>query len=183
MEALCLTAVGGFIFGFPKYVIETVAIILPGFIRDNLKENELFKSCKKPEPEEEEAAAPEPEKELEQPGVPILTYAPPVYLGSKTKKRIQTDENYINCEWKESEVPKRAMELINQNIYDESSYEKITNTCVKLIELFAMYGSRREELSRIRDRVMRVDSELAEKIDLNLFSQCAFYEGRILLYR
>lgn len=181
MEALCLTAVGGIMFGFPKYVIETIAPFLPAFITENIRENNMCTSCKKPETEEE--AAPEPEKELEQPGVPILTYAPPVYLGSKTRKRIQSDENYINCEWKESEVPKRAMELINENIEDEDSYEKITNTCVKLIELFAMYASRRDELSRVRDRVMRVDSDLAEKIDLSRFSQCAFYEGRILLYR
>jgi hypothetical protein len=153
MEALCLTAVGGYLFGFPKSIIELLAPFLPSLITDNLKENKM---CK-PETVEE----PEP----------------------KTKMRIKTDENYISCEWAEKEVPSRAMQLIHENIEDEENYEKITNTCVKLIELFAMYGSRREELSRIRDRIMRVDSELAERIDLSRFSQCSFYEGRILLYR
>jgi len=162
MEALCLTAVGGYLFGFPKSVIELLAPFLPSLITDNLKENKM---CK---PETEPETAEEPE----------LTY-----MGSKTKRRITLDENYINCEWSEREVPSRAMQLIHENIEDEETYEKITNTCVKLIELFAMYGSRREELSRIRDRIMRVDSELAEKIELSRFSQCSFYEGRILLYR
>lgn len=171
MEGLFLAAVGGMLFGFPKYVIESLAPLLPTFIVENIRENNMCTSCKKPDTHEE--SAPEPKSEPEQPGVPIIT----------TKKRIQSDENYINCEWNERVVPTRAMECIYENIEDEESYEKITNTCVKLIELFAMNGSRRDELSRIRDRIMRVDSELAEKIDLSRFSQCAWYEGRILLYR
>ena len=79
--------------------------------------------------------------------------------------------------------PERAMRLVHENIDNPEEYEKIKNTCVKLLELFAMKASRRDDISRVRDRIMQVDSDLAEEIDMNIFSQCAFYEGRILLYR
>ena len=105
-------------------------------------------------------------------------------LTQRIKKKIQTSENYINSfEWRENDVPARAMRLVHENIDNPEEYEKIKNTCVKLLELFAMKASRRDEISRVRDRIMQVDSDLAEEIDMSKFSQCAFYEGRILLYR
>jgi hypothetical protein len=173
MEAVCAGVVGGLIYYFPKATAEILVQILPKAVADNIVENKVSACCCwKPEKEQ----APEPEPEPETRGDALLSI--------KTRKKIQTTENYINTlEWRESEIPERSMRLIHENIDNEEEYEKIANTCVKLLELFAMKSSRREELSRIRDRLMQVDSELAERIDLDRFSQCAFYEGRILLYR
>ena len=167
MEALCVGGIiGGIIYGFPKAIAELAVQILPKAVADNIVENKVSSCWKKPEKESVEQA---PSDSL---------------LSIKTRKKIQTTENYINTlEWRESEIPERSMRLIHENIDNEEEYEKITNTCVKLLELFAMKSSRRDELSRIRDRIMQVDSELAERIELERFSQCAFYEGRILLYR
>jgi hypothetical protein len=171
MEALCVGGiVGGLIYGFPKAIAELAVQILPKAIADNIVENKVSVCWKKPELE------PEPEPEEQAPGDALLTI--------RTRKKIQTTENYINTlEWRESDIPERSIKLIHENIDNEEEYEKITNTCVKLLELFAMKSSRRDELSKIRDRIMQVDSELAERIELERFSQCAFYEGRILLYR
>ena len=115
---------------------------------------------------------------------PFAVAAAAPMLTQRIKKKIQTSENYINsCEWRENEIPERAMRLVHENIDNPEEYEKIKNTCVKLLELFAMKASRRDDISRVRDRIMQVDSDLAEEIDMSKFSQCAFYEGRILLYR
>jgi hypothetical protein len=170
METLCIAGIGGLISFFPKATAEILVQILPKVVADNILENKVSSCWKKPEKE------PESESIKNTPNDTLLTM--------KTRAKIQITENYINTlEWRESEIPEKSMKLIHENIENVEEYEKIVNTCVKLLELFAMKYSRREELSKIRDRIMQVDSELAEKIDLDRFSQCAFYEGRILLYR
>ena len=97
--------------------------------------------------------------------------------------RVTSDENYIDIDWREYEVAEKAMKRVHENLHNENSYEKIANTCAKLIELYAMKSSRKAELVHIRDTIMKVDPILAEKIEIDRFSQCAFYEGRIMLYR
>ena len=123
-----------------------------------------------------EHAAPEPEPEHA---------AEPSFktMGPATRMRVSSDENYINVEWRESEVAEKALKCVHENIHDEESYEKIANTCAKLIELYAMKSSRKSELLEIRDTVMQVNPKFAEKIEIDKFSQCVFYEGRIMLYR
>ena len=104
-------------------------------------------------------------------------------MGPATIMRVSSDENYINVEWREFEVPELALKMVHENLDNEEHYEKIANTCARLIELYAMKASRKTELLDIRDCIMRVEPHLAEKIELDKFSQCSFYEGRIMLYR
>lgn len=181
MEAVCIAGLTGVAMAFPKAVAELITPLVPKFISESLQESKISSCCKKevPEPEPEPASAPESDP------APVCKEVPQLerYLTTRIKKRVQTNENYIHIDWKEHEVPEKAMRCIHENMDNPDEYEKITNTCVKLLELFAMKSWRREEISRVRDRLMQVDSDLAEQIDMNLFSQCAFYEGRILLYR
>lgn len=151
--------VSGIMVSFPKAVAELVKPVLPLVIADCLHENNC---TKKPEPE------PEPSFK---------------HMGPATRMRVSSDENYINVDWREFEVPEKALSIVHENLNNEEHYEKIANTCAKLIELYAMKSSRKTELLDIRDCIMRVDPSLAEKIEIDKFSQCSFYEGRIMLYR
>jgi len=158
---IAAAVMSGIAFSFPKAVAEIVKPVLPLVIADCLHENKLSNCSKKPEPSE-----------------PSFKQMGPV-----TRIRVSSDENYINVEWREFEVPEMALKIVHENLHNEETYEKIANTCAKLIELYAMKSSRKTELLEIRDCIMRVDPSLAEKIEIDKFSQCSFYEGRIMLYR
>jgi hypothetical protein len=158
---IAAAAVSGVVAAFPKFAIELVKPVLPAIIVDTLHENKINSCTKKPEPDG-----------------PSFKQ-----MGPATMKRVTSDENYIDIDWREYEVAEKALKLVHENLHNENSYEKIANTCAKLIELYAMKSSRKTELIHIRDTIMKVDPALAEKIEIDKFSQCAFYEGRIMLYR
>ena len=142
-------------------------------LEEKLKEN----GCtKKPEPEPEPSPEPEPEPEPE----PKPSFR---QMGPMTVLKVSSNENYIDTDWREIEVPENAMKRVRANLDNPDEHEKIANTCAKLIELYAMNSSRKTELLQIRDRIMVHDQSLAEKIEIDKFSQCTFYEGRIMLYR
>jgi hypothetical protein len=155
--SIAAAAASGVLVAFPKAIVELIKPVLPAIILDTLHENKINNCAKKPEPEG------------------------PSFKQMVT--RVTSDENYIDVEWRESEVAEKALKLVHENLHAEESYEKISNTCAKLIELYAMKSSRKTELVGIRDTIMKVNPTLAEKIEIDKFSQCAFYEGRIMLYR
>lgn len=186
MEVLCMAGITGFVMAFPKAVLEVTTPFVPKFISESLQESKVNSCLKKPEPiceDDEEATETEevPPRASETEEVPVIPLKRAMTF--RIKKNIQSNENYINIDWKEYDVPEKAMKCIDENIGNVEEYEKITNTCVKLLEFFAMKSHRKADIYRIRDIIMQHDSELAEKIDMDKFSQCAFYEGRILLYR
>ena len=153
-------------------------------LEEKLKEN----GCtKKPEPEPEVAAPspdPEPEPEPEPSPEPEPEPKPSFrQMGPATKMRVSSNENYIDTDWREIEVPENAMKRVRANLDNPEEHEKIANTCAKLIELYAMNSSRKTEILQIRDKIMVHDQSLAEKIEIDKFSQCTFYEGSIMLYR
>ena len=97
--------------------------------------------------------------------------------------------DYLDLSLPDTRVPMAAIENMNERLntggqnIKERTLRKVTNTCKRLIELFAMECSRKEQLQKIKDIVARHDSDMAEEIDLNRFSTCSFYEGRIVLFR
>lgn len=166
--------VSGFLIAFPKHIAEIVKWPFL-MIEEELHEKGCYKKPKtEPDPEPETQIK---HKQMERPAPSFKQ------MGPVTMVRVASDENYINVEWRESEVAEKAMKLVHENLHDKNSYEKIANTCAKLIELYAMKSSRKSEFIGIRDRLMKVNPTLAEKIEIDKFSQCAWYEGRIMLYR
>ena len=94
--------------------------------------------------------------------------------------------DYIDSSWSDAEVPRRAFENIDavlDTYMDERTAEKVVNTCKKLLAGYAMEAKRRKQLEKARDFILVLFPELAKEIDMSLFSQCAFWEGKIALYR
>jgi hypothetical protein len=94
--------------------------------------------------------------------------------------------DYIDSAWSDAEVPRRAFENIEavlDTYMDEHTAEKVVNTCKKLLAGYAMEAKRRKQLEKARDFIVVLFPELAKEIDMSLFSQCAFWEGKIALYR
>ena len=97
--------------------------------------------------------------------------------------------DYLDLSLPDARVPMVAIERMNERLntngqkIEERTLRKVTNTCKRLIELFAMYNDRKEQLRKIRDIVARHDKDMAEEIDLDRFSVCSWYEGRIVLWR
>lgn len=97
--------------------------------------------------------------------------------------------DYIDMNLPESKVPMVAIERMNERLnthgqhIEERTLRKVTNTCKRLLELFAMEKGRRDQIQRIKDIVSRHDNDMSEEIDLERFSTCTWYEGRITLWR
>ena len=96
--------------------------------------------------------------------------------------------DYLDMSLPESRVPMVAIERMNERVntgckIEERTLRKVTNTCKRLIELFAMERTRKEQLNKIKEIIARHDPDMAEEIDLERFSTCSFYEGRITLWR
>jgi len=115
-----------------------------------------------------------------------------VVIGSPKKERVNIPVkvkevgDYIDSSWSDAEVPRRAFENIDavlDTYMDERTAEKVVNTCKKLLAGYAMEAKRRKQLEKARDFILVLFPELAKEIDMSLFSQCAFWEGKIALYR
>lgn len=97
--------------------------------------------------------------------------------------------DYLDLSLPETRVPMVAIERMNERLnthsqeIQERTLRKVTNTCKSLVELFAMERGRKEQLQKIKDIVARHDKDMAEEIDLDRFSTCVWYEGRITLWR
>jgi len=66
---------------------------------------------------------------------------------------------------------------------DEHTAEKVVNTCKRLLAGYAMEAKRRKQFEKVRDFMVVSFPDLAKEIDMSLFSQCSFWEGKIALYR
>jgi len=115
-----------------------------------------------------------------------------VVVGSSKKERVNIPVkvrevgDYIDSSWSDAEVPRRAFENIEavlDTYMDERTAEKVVNTCKKLLAGYAMEAKRRKQFEKARDFILVLFPELAKEIDMSLFSQCAFWEGKIALYR
>lgn len=96
--------------------------------------------------------------------------------------------DYLDLSLPETKVPMIAIERMNERLnvkgeVRERTLRKVTNTCKRLIELFAMESGRRQQLTKIKDIIARHDKDMADEIDLDRFSTCTWYEGRITLWR
>jgi predicted DNA-binding protein (UPF0278 family) len=96
--------------------------------------------------------------------------------------------DYLDLSLPESRVPMVAIERMNERIntgckIEERTLRKVTNTCKRLIELFAMERGRKDQLNKIKEIVARHDKDMADEIDIGRFSTCQWYEGRIVLFR
>jgi predicted DNA-binding protein (UPF0278 family) len=96
--------------------------------------------------------------------------------------------DYLDLSLPETRVPMVAIERMNERIntgckIEERTLRKVTNTCKRLIELFAMERGRKEQINKIKEIVARHDKDMADEIDLSRFSTCQWYEGRIALFR
>ena len=94
--------------------------------------------------------------------------------------------DWIDSAWSDADVPKLAFENIEAVLdpyMDEHTAEKVVNTCKRLLAGYAMEAKRRKQFEKVRDFMVVSFPDLAQEIDMSLFSQCAFWEGKIALYR
>ena len=95
--------------------------------------------------------------------------------------------DYFDISWRDSDVPRFALSRVYDTIHKpnvtKEEYTKIANTCSKLLEHYAMEARRQEELQTIKEQIHLHHPELASKIDVSKFSRCAFWEGKIALFR
>lgn len=96
--------------------------------------------------------------------------------------------DYLDMSQHDSRVPMVAIEKMNERLHtkdkiSERTLRKVTNTCKRLIELYSMESSRREQLRKIQETIAMYDPQMAEEIELDRFSTCSWYEGRIALWR
>jgi hypothetical protein len=94
--------------------------------------------------------------------------------------------DWIDSSWSDADVPRLAfanIESVLDTYMDEHTAEKVVNTCKKLLAGYAMEAKRRKQFEKVRDFILVSFPELAKEIDMSLFSQCAFWEGKIALYR
>jgi hypothetical protein len=94
--------------------------------------------------------------------------------------------DYMDSAWDDADVPRLAFENIESVLdpyMDENTAEKVVNTCKRLLAGYAMESKRRKQFEKVRDFMLVSFPDLAKEIDTSLFSQCAFWEGKIALYR
>jgi len=94
--------------------------------------------------------------------------------------------DWIDSSWSDADVPKLAFENIDSvmdTYMDKRTAEKVVNTCKKLLSGYAMEAKRRKQFEKVRDFMIIFFPDLAKDIDMSLFSQCSFWEGKIALYR
>ena len=97
--------------------------------------------------------------------------------------------DYLDMTLPDSMVPMVAIEKMNERLntgetdIQERTLRKVTNTCKRLIEMFAMERRRKDQLNKIKELIARHDKDMADEIDINKFSTCQWYEGRILWFR
>ena len=94
--------------------------------------------------------------------------------------------DWIDSAWSDADVPRLAFENIDAVLdpyMDEHTAEKVVNTCKRLLAGYAMDAKRRKQFEKVRDFMVVSFPDLAQEIDMSLFSQCAFWEGKIALYR
>ena len=104
----------------------------------------------------------------------------------KVPVKVKEVGDWIDSAWSDADVPKLAFENIEAVMdpyMDEHTAEKVVNTCKKLLAGYAMEAKRRKQFEKGRDFMVVSFPDLAQEIDMSLFSQCAFWEGRIALYR
>ena len=101
------------------------------------------------------------------------------------EEEVKEDEStdYIDPMWSAGDTPRLAFEKIDSVHITKDSARKITNTCKKLLEYYAMEARRKKQFENIRDKLLVCCPDLAREIDISIFSQCTFYEGKIVLYR
>jgi len=105
-----------------------------------------------------------------------------VHIPVKTRKA----DDWIDSTWSDADVPRLAFENIEavlDTYMDEHTAEKVVNTCKRLLAGYAMEAKRRKQFEKVRDFMVVSFPDLAQEIDMSLFSQCAFWEGKIALYR
>jgi hypothetical protein len=98
-------------------------------------------------------------------------------------KKVEEVGDYIDSAWSDGETPRRAFEKMEALTINKENARKVTNTCKKLLEYYAMESRRRKQLEKIRDKLVTSFPDLAKEIDMSLFSQCSLWEGKIALYR
>jgi hypothetical protein len=97
--------------------------------------------------------------------------------------------DYLDLTQSETKVPAAAIAKMNErlNVGDapvtDRTLRKVTNTCKGLIEMFSMEAGRKQQLTKIKELIARHDKDMADEIDLDRFSTCMWYEGRIALWR
>jgi hypothetical protein len=102
------------------------------------------------------------------------------------KLKVKEVGDWIDSSWSDADVPRLAfqnIESVLDTYMDEHTAEKVVNTCKKLLAGYAMDAKRRKQFEKVRDFMVVSFPDLAKDIDMSLFSQCAFWEGKIALYR
>ena len=153
-----------------RAVAEILVAVVPPIV------SKLIEVCCPPAP----SPSPEPEPEI------LAREATPVVKLRSRKNQVSAGD-YIDAMWSDSKTPGMAIDKMETELAlmdpPEEVYMRCKNTCKKLLQYFSMESRRKQEIQRIKDAIAAYDKDLADDIDLSLFSTCALWEGRIALYR
>jgi len=111
------------------------------------------------------------------PPVPAPVPAPALV---PVKVKSNSTEDYINSSWSDSDTAKLSLERVEielRNPTDET-YRMCTNTCKRILDKYAMFKERKQQISIIRDKIMNYDSDMAREIDVGQFSTATSWEGK-----
>jgi len=99
-------------------------------------------------------------------------------------KRVIT-EDYINASWSTRNTPTLALDRIDAELQNptEENLRMSTNTCKQLLENYSMLIDRKIRIENIRDKIMKLDSEMAKEINLARYSKADWYDGPPNLWR
>ena len=161
-------------------VFELLSLIIPPIVG---KLTNTF--CPEEEVKHEDTVLPPPPPVIETCMTP-----PPIRMKMKPEPEPEPEPvvgDYFDISWRDSDVPRFALSRVYDTIHKpnvtKEEYTKIANTCSKLLEHYAMEARRQEELQTIKEKIHLHHPELASKIDVSKFSRCAFWEGKIALFR
>ena len=93
--------------------------------------------------------------------------------------------DYIDRNWSDSQVVELAMKRMLEEMFivplTKVKCMKLANTCIYLLESYAMLLKRKEQLYSIKNKIKEYYPNIADTIDINgQFSNCSFYEGKRL---
>jgi hypothetical protein len=91
--------------------------------------------------------------------------------------------DYIDRNWNDGQVVElsmhRMLEEIDIQPFTKEKCMKLTNTCIYLLEYYALLSKRKDQLYLIKNRIKEHYPNLADKIDINgQFVNCSFWEGK-----
>jgi len=103
-------------------------------------------------------------------------------------KKDEKERDIISIQMEDSGVPMKILTAIEEHIAVETSpstsvLEQWTKACEDLIEIYAMCDEHYDQLVNIKKFITSKNPELGNRINLDRFSKCALYPGKIAFAR